>query len=219
MGTGFSKAEDGTMKLSILIFLIMSFGVSDTGASDPADAELIFNRIRNHVDDVQTLSSEFFQEKHLSMLKSAAVSRGLFFFEKPDRMRWESITPERTGFAVIGEKGIKWRGNSDKKERFRLETDPVIKHFTDQIFAWVRADFSWLKEHYRISILSPKPAVILLYPITDQEKKILNRIQIFFSSDERSVRSVEIHETDGDVTRIRFSTPRINFPLSPELFQ
>jgi outer membrane lipoprotein-sorting protein len=203
----------------MIFFFIPTITFSSAWGFDSKDVQTILKRIRDRANEVQTISSEFVQEKHLSMLKDIAVSKGVFYFERPDRLRWESITPDQIGFAVMGEKGIKWRGKTENKLHFQLDSDPVIKYFTHQVFAWIQGDYLWLKEHYRINVLSPKPAIMVLDPITDQEKKILNRIKISFSFDDRFIRSVEIHETDGDLTRIRFVNPKINIPLNPDLFQ
>lgn len=209
------------MKKSITLFLLLVC-FAPIHAGDPpetADAERIMERIGRMAGDVQTISSDFSQEKHLSMLKNVTVTKGAFYFAKPDRLRWEFTHPDRAGFAVDGDKGIKWKGKEENRRPFQLGSDPAILHFVNQVFAWVRADRKWLKEHYRISVRSEEPAAFSLFPVTEQEKNVLSRVEILFSSDDRYVQQVEIHERDGDFTRIHFLNTIINLPFKPELFQ
>jgi hypothetical protein len=57
-----------------------------------------------------------------------------------------------------------------------------------------------------------------LYPKSSKEKKYLHYIRIVFAADASHVQMVEIHEPDGDFTRIRFSKMTINGPLPDSLF-
>ena len=209
------------MKKSITLFLLLVCFAPIQAADSPetADAERIMERIGRAAGDVQTISSNFSQEKHLAMLKNVTITRGVFYFAKPDRLRWELTHPDRSGFAVDGEKGIKWKGKEENRRTFQLGSDPAIHHFVNQVFAWVRADRKWLKENYRISVRSEDPAALSLFPATEEEKNVLSRVEILFSSDDRYVQQVEIHEKDGDFTRIRFLNTIINSPFKPELFQ
>ncbi len=45
---------------------------------------------------VQTLSADFVQEKNLKILVQPLVSKGVFYFKKPDSLRWEYKSPVRS---------------------------------------------------------------------------------------------------------------------------
>ena len=58
----------------------------------------------------------------------------------------------------------------------------------------------------------------MLLPISPQEKKYLDHLLITFAADASYVAAVEVHEPDGDFTRIQFLNTRINNPLHDSLF-
>ena len=93
-----------------------------------------------------------------------------------------------------------------------------MKLVSDQLFAWARADFSWLEQEYRISVLSEAPVALRLEPRSAAVAGFLHYLLINFSADGRYVRSVELHELDGDYTRINFVNTAVNKPLPADLF-
>jgi len=212
------------MKRVIIIFLVI---LSPLGAiagdlqkdpQQPGDKGRVFSEIASAASRITTISSEFIQEKHLSMLENVAFSKGRFYYKRDDRLRWELIEPVPSGFVVNGEKAKQWRGRSGPGQSFAVRQVPFIKLFTDQVFAWARADFKWMQQGYRITLLSESPVDLKLVPVLSQEKEYLDHIRIVFAAGAGHVSAVEVHETDGDFTIIRFLNTVLNLPLHDDLF-
>lgn len=198
--------------------LLLATG-SATGEVVPsANSAAIFSSLERTAGTVRTLSSDFVQEKHLSMFKTVLTSKGRFYFSKPDLLRWELISPVASGFVLKGEKGRRWHERTGRTESFEISQEPIMKLVSDQLFAWGRADFQWLNKEYRISILSESPVALRLEPRSAATAGFLHHLLINFSPDGRYVRSVELHEKDGDFTRIKFVNAAVNKPLQANLF-
>ena len=178
----------------------------------------IFTLIAAGAATVQTLSSDFSQERHLSMLKEPLISTGKFAYEKPDRLYWEILKPSPLGFVVQGDKAKRWSGDSKVTETLEIDHEPMIKAIIGQVSAWARADFTWLEKRYRITVMEETPYSLKLIPLSFQEKKFLDNLTIAFSEDWTYVRSVELHEKGGDVTRLRFINTLLNPSLPKDLF-
>ena len=178
----------------------------------------IFSEIAKAATKVTTLKSDFVQERHLSMLEDVLISKGRFYYKKRDRLRWELTKPVSSGFAVSGKQAKRWDGKSGRTQAFEVYQVPFIKLFTDQVFAWATADFKQLQKDYNIEILADAPVDLKLVPIRSQEKKYLAHFRIAFTADASHVNAVEVHETGGDFTRIRFFNTIINTPLPDTLF-
>jgi outer membrane lipoprotein-sorting protein len=178
----------------------------------------IFSLIAAGASAVQTLSSDFSQERHLSMLKEPLVSTGRFAYEKPDRLYWETLKPEPMGFVVQGDKAKRWSGDPGKAETLEVNQEFMIRAIVEQVFAWARADFAWLEKRYRISVREESPFLLKLIPLSFQEKKFLAYITITFSEDWTYVRLVELREKGGDFMRLRFMNTLLNPALPKDLF-
>jgi outer membrane lipoprotein-sorting protein len=178
----------------------------------------IFSEIAGSASQVETLIGDFIQEKHLSMLSNILTSTGRFFYKRDNKLRWELHDPISSGFAVNGKQAIRWKDNAEHSQTFQVQQVPFIKVFTDQVFAWAKADFESLKKRYRIQVVGENPADLKLFPKSSREKKYLDHLRIVFAVDASHVNRVEVHEPDGDFTLIRFLKVRINKSLPDSLF-
>jgi hypothetical protein len=76
----------------------------------------------------------------------------------------------------------------------------------------------WLKKRYHIRVVEEHPVTLKLLPRSASEKEYLDHLRIVFAADLRHVNIVEIHEADGDFTRIRFMNIVLNGPKRKDLF-
>jgi outer membrane lipoprotein-sorting protein len=211
--------------ISASIFLVLFFAFSGHGAEMKIGLESrdmksrVFARITETASALETISSDFTQERYTSMLKEPLISMGRFIYEKPDRLYWEINKPSPTGFTVSGGKARRWEGSPSEAETFRVDKEPVIKAIVEQVFAWSRADFPWLEKRYIITVMEDTKTLLKLIPRSTQEKKYLTHLYIAFSGNWDHVSSVEVHEKGGDYTRIIFLGTLINKPLPKSIFE
>lgn len=199
------------------VCLVMAWGVRTVAAED-AKLDRIYAEITRQAHTVNTIASDFEQERRMGLLDSVDSSRGRFYFKRDDRMRWEFTEPKASGFSVNGDRGKRWETGTTREERFSLRQAPFIKVFTDQVFAWARADFEGLQRAYRVEVVGEHPADLKLVPLFAQMKEHVNYLRIVFSEDSRHVALIEITESDGDFTRIRFFNTQTNPALPDDLF-
>jgi outer membrane lipoprotein-sorting protein len=194
------------------------------GAEEPGSATAqgsegdVFLHINRSVKKVHTMSSAFEQERHAAMLKDAMISRGLFFFAKPDKIRWETIDPVPAGFSVRGQEAKRWQGTSGTPEKIALSEAPFLQVLIQQIIAWTSADFTSLKERYDLKVIRESPVTIGLTPLLAGERDYVNQVTLVFSPDLAYVTSVKIQENKGDEIIIRFFNAVINEPIADERF-
>jgi outer membrane lipoprotein-sorting protein len=184
----------------------------------PAARAPALARLEQVAATVNTLSGDFVQEKHLAVFREVMTSKGRFYLQKPDRLRWELLTPVRSGFVIRGSKGRRWNDLTGRTEAFSADKDPILKIVADQLFSWASADFGRLEKQYRISVLEDRPVLLRLEPRGEAMGSYLEYLVIQFAADDRHVKSVEVHEKGGDFTGIRFVNTQVNGPLAADLF-
>jgi outer membrane lipoprotein-sorting protein len=178
-----------------------------------------FARIEKTVSTVHAIASEFRQERRLAMLKEPVVSSGRFYYEKPDKLRWEFVNPDPSGFFVNGKLAKQWKGKNNPPEAFDLQQNQVIRLIVDQLLAWTKADFAWIEQRYLISVVRENPIVLKLVPRSSKEKKYIDHILISFEADTHYTNAVDIIEKGGDSTRLTFFNMLINNSPKKELFE
>lgn len=178
-----------------------------------------FACIEKAVSTVHAVMSEFRQERRLAMLKEPVVSTGRFYYEKPDKLRWEFINPDPSGFIVNGKTAKQWKGKGSSPETVDLLQNPVIRLIVDQIMAWTKADFAWIEKRYTVSVAKENPIALKLVPRSSQERKYIDHLSVFFETDTCYANAVGIFEKGGDSTHITFSKMIVNISPQKELFE
>ncbi|MDF1580910.1 MAG: outer membrane lipoprotein carrier protein LolA [Desulfuromonadales bacterium] len=202
------------MRLFLAITLLVLLTCSPLVA---AEIEPLFQRLEAAATNVRTVTSAFTQEKRLAIFDEVLTSSGRFAFAKPDQLRWELLEPVKAGFVLSGDRGRRWHGRAGTSESFDIRTDPMMRIVAEQLLAWARADFGWLRERYQLEVLGENPATLKLMPRTGGG--FLDHLRIIFAADDTHVQQVEMHEQDGDATILRFSDATINQPLPDATFR
>lgn len=169
----------------------------------------VLERITEAFSGIVSIESGFIQESLTAMLEEPLRSTGIFRYEAPDLVHWEILSPERFGFSSEGDRLMTWRGSGHEKEGAPPGAEAGIRHFMEQLFAWVRADFDWLGERFHISVMSRSPVELGLEPISTAAAERLERIRVTFARDLNHLEAIEISEKGGDRMVITFLNVRV----------
>ena len=55
-----------------------------------------WDQIRQQSEKISTISARFIQKKEMKILAKPLISEGRFYFNSPDSVRWEYMTPVRS---------------------------------------------------------------------------------------------------------------------------
>lgn len=158
---------------------------------------------------VNTIESRFTQEKHMALLDEPVTSEGIFYFEKPGRIRWQYTKPFQNGFLIDGP--TTYRLEKDKKEE---QKNPLAHNLAVQLLAWLTFDLDALSKQYSVQFMQQG---VVLTPLKDG---FIERITVTFSTQNpQALAGVEIAEVGGDKTILRFINPKTNQKLPKEAFQ
>jgi outer membrane lipoprotein-sorting protein len=210
----------------LMLCCILAAAPAASAEGEPADQRPsaagkagAFARISKTVSGVKTIAGAFRQERRLAMLARPAVSTGRFYCMKPDKIRWELINPEPSGFLVNGDLAKQWKGKEGPSDAFETKQNPLIKLIVDQIFAWTTGDLKWLEQRYSINVVQDDPIILKLVPRSSKEKKYIDHLRISFEAGTNYVHVVNILEKGGDSTWIEFFDLVINGQLQQGLFE
>ncbi|WP_207261045.1 outer membrane lipoprotein carrier protein LolA [Desulfovibrio sp. Huiquan2017] len=195
-----------------LLLPVMAYG------ADAVPNQSLLNGMQARAASVVSIRSNFTEEKHLKMFDSVLVSKGVFAFRRPDSLRWEYTSPFRSGFLLSGGNGVEWDDTSDAVREVSVHSSPLVAMIAQQIMAWTTFDISWLEERYLIRQVSAHPLVLELHPRSELAKEFLANLVITFAEDGVVLHSLELHETDGDFTRISFDQSQLNTSLPDTTF-
>lgn len=204
--------------ISLLIFCGQMFAqsASDTEVIGEKKTALVSGIEKSH-KQLKTLSAQFTQEKTSSLLSEKVVQKGKLSYRSPKQLRWEYTYPK--AMAVIFSNGrvlLKTsKGTINNPNKMLNEMGGLIISTINGSFLTDNANF---KARYYKNSKTDKTLVVLT-PISKKIKAYYAKMTITLDGKTNLAEKVEMHEVNGDVTKITFSNKKVNTTLSDALFK
>jgi outer membrane lipoprotein-sorting protein len=166
---------------------------------------------------INTLRSDFVQEKKLSLLSERIRSNGSFMFKRPDKVRMEYVKPFPYLMII----------NKDKVYVKDNGRENVINAGSSKIFQQVNAVMMQSMNGTLLSNPDFKSQVfegtnawlVELAPLNANLKKMFDRILIQLSKKDMTALRIELREPGGDETIITYSNRETNVEIADDLFR
>jgi len=173
-------------------------------------------KLNKHSATLNTIYSDFTQEKHLAYLNDVIISNGKFWFKKDNLLRWEYTTPYKY-IIVINDNKFTIKDGDDIKE-YDINSNKAFKEVNNMIISSVKGDL--LKENkFTVTALkSSKSYLIKLVPKNEEMSKVLTRIELYFNISDLNIYKVKMIENEEDYTIILFENKKINEAISKNIF-
>ena len=210
---------------TIIFFIIFTLTLTEIySAPEKKITELskedrrFLNEMSTELKKIQSLETWFVQKRFIKLFLDSLTSEGVFYYENPDRLRWEIQKPYKsiliyngTDAAMFGETNgkITKKKSSDMKDIMRI----VLK----QIATIIQGDFDTLKDSYSMSLEKNKSFhKIVLSPIS--KNGFLKSLVLFVNHSDLHISKIIIMEHSGDRTEINYYKEKINPVIKKGLF-
>ena len=151
----------------------------------------------------------------MALFREPVIFNGKLYVQRPDRLRWEFISPIPSVLLLNGAQGAR----CDERmvaERFNLKTDPVMRVVAQQLWLWLGGDYSSLAEQYLVE--EQGATTLVVSPSDPDSAKYISSVTMIFNETSLQPEKVVINEPGGNVTSIIFKNPEINIDLAAGLF-
>lgn len=172
--------------------------------------------LRSAFGNLDSISADFIQEKHLPILARPVVSTGTLHYRHPDSLRWEYVTPAKSVFLV----------HDGKMERFVQSGDSYAKENGSSLdfMVFVQQEIcNWLTGSFGDSSLFDakltKGAKVVLTPKDIGFSQMVRQIEVSLSDRPGVIDSVVIYEGDNSFTKLAFNHTRLNQPIANTVFE
>jgi outer membrane lipoprotein-sorting protein len=193
---------------------------------DPSDASLSsVDRLRALVERMKieqrgftTLVADFEQETAAEMLVEAEKSKGTFYYEAPDKVRWQYDAPTPKVIVINGSELVTWYQDLRRAEKVQ------VGRYSDAVFKYLGASGSLetLMDYFSLRVDFPKGSEPYKIDLVPRYKRVEKRLRdMSVSIDGELFVPVELAYTEpnGDSTRYEFSDFKVNQPIPATHFQ
>lgn len=204
--------------LAFFCFLLIgsAFGQAPKGFSELEDKESFKKKVKETSEQTQSISSNFIQEKHLTMMEEVLVSNGKFLFKKENKVKWEYLDP--IVYAIIINQNYFTINNDGKISEFDTKSNKLFREINNMIVMAIQGDFVDNPDFSAQFYQDEKRYLAILVPQNELLGDILTQIEIYFQKENTAVDEVIFVEPGDDFTKIVFKNRKANFEISDEQF-
>ena len=207
------------MKRILFVMLVAIAAIQSWGQTKltPQQQIQILDKIEKSSSAMTSMQCDFTQTKRMKLLKKEMASKGVMYFKKDNKLRWQYTSPYDYIFILNGSKvcikSAKSTKNIDvqKNKMFRQITDIILNSITG---GGLKKTSDFQVELYK----SDKHYFAKLYPKKKELKQIYQVIEIYFNATLTMVSSVKLEEKTGDVTWVRLYNANTSVTLNESLF-
>ncbi|MDD4589309.1 MAG: outer membrane lipoprotein carrier protein LolA [Parabacteroides sp.] len=182
-----------------------------------AEEKQINEKVSANAISMKTMTCNFEQIKELSFLNDKSISKGLLFYKKPNKIRWEYKHPYSFIFIMNGEKVILQSENN--KNEINLNSSKQFQQISKIILGGVSGNGLTNSSDFHIFFYtSNEDYKLQLQPLKKEIKSLFSQINLFVNKGDGSINKVEMIEKTGDKTIIRFLSMKRNMLLNDEVF-
>jgi len=163
-----------------------------------------------------SIESDFIQVKTLSMLSEKITSKGHFWFQKQNNLRWEYSEPYKYSIVINKDKIL--IKDENKVKKYDMNSNKVFKEINDIMISCVNGNVLSSNKFKIVYFENDKFFKLELSPNEKAMKESLKQINMYFDKNVSSVVRLDMMETGDDITTIDFSNKKINAAIAPEKF-
>ena len=165
---------------------------------------------------INTIKSDFIQEKNLSVLTDKITSKGKFWFKKDNLVRMEYTQPF-TYLMIINGTNI-YVKDSQKENKVSAKSNKLFQQINKIMVDCVRGE-ALNSSAFTVKILEGNNTYLAeLTPVNKSMPALFRNINIIVEKKEFGVSKIEMHEPSGDNTIISFINRELNTTLADALF-
>ena len=203
------------MILSMIVFAQQAF--TQIPSSLMKDVPSFKNRLNLMSASLNTIESDFIQEKKLDMLSNTLISKGSFCFKKENQIRWEYRQPYRY-LIIINQDKIFIKEDKDQRQ-YDVKSNKIFQEMNRFISGCIQGDILKNEKDYQIKYYEDHHSYfVTLVPVSEKMRQMLSEVQIWFDRDDLTVSRIRMLEPGGDYTKIDFTNKKLNTEIPLEKF-
>jgi outer membrane lipoprotein-sorting protein len=176
------------------------------------------NNIKAKNAEIQTLICPFVQTKKMAVLKENAVTKGIMYFQKSNKFRWE-YTGDNPFIFVQNEEKYFTKVN-DKVTEIKDNSARLFQEISKLVISSINGDILENTKKFKTEFQENSNTVAVnLTPTQKSMQNFISKIKLYFNKTNYLVSKIEIYEGGDDMTIIQFDNVKVNEMLSFRIFE
>ena len=165
---------------------------------------------------IQSIKSDFVQEKNLAVLEEKIKSEGEFYFKRDNRVRIEYNKPFQYLMIMNGDQML--AKDNQKENKINVKSNKLFQQVNKIMVDCVQGTMLDNKDFTFRIFQGDKSYMLEMTPVGKALKEFFQTILIYVDKKDYSVSSINMKEPSGDNTEITFIQKQLNVPVQDALF-
>lgn len=202
---------------ALLYLLLFSFAIFAQEMQPITNVSDFEKNLKDAAEKIQSVESNFRQEKFMKVFSEKMISTGMFYYRKPNKISLQYDKPMQYTVTINGDKLQTVTGG--KKTTVNLGSNKMMAQMRGLIEASMIGNISALDREYDLQYFqSDSEYFVRISPTSKAVKAYIKEIGITFDRQTMEVRRLRMAENNDDYTDYIFINSQYNTLQSDEKF-
>ena len=203
--------------LFILLAMMSSWPLLGQTKLTAEQQKQIIEKIDQTASAMTGMQCDFGQTKRMKLLSKEMQSKGVMYFKRPNKLRWQYTAPYDYTFILNGDKvQIK---SSKSTKNIDVQGNKMFRQITNIILNSVTGGSLKSSSDFTVEVYKKDNTYFAkLYPKKKELKQLYQVIEIYFDSALTMVNSVRMVDKTGDETRVNLINTKLNIAVDEKMF-
>ena len=204
-------------RLLILLTVMSSLPLLGQTKLTAEQQKQMIEKIDKTASAMTGMQCEFTQTKSMKLLSKEMQSKGIMYFKRPNKLRWQYTSPYDYTFILNGDKV---QINSSKSTKnIDVQGNKMFRQITNIILNSVTGGSLKSSSDFNVEVYKKDNSYFAkLFPKKKELKQLYQVIEIYFDPALTMVNSVRMVEKTGDETRVNLINTKLNVAVDEKMF-
>ena len=177
----------------------------------------IIEKIDQTASAMKGMQCDFVQTKRMKLLSKEMPSKGIMYFKRPNKLRWQYIAPYDYTF-ILNDDKVQIKSSKSTKN-IDVQGNKMFRQITNIILNSVTGGSLKSSSDFNVEVYKKDNTYFAkLFPKKKELKQLYQVIEIYFDSALTMVNSVRMVEKTGDETRVNLINTKLNIAVDDKMF-
>ena len=203
--------------LFILLAMMSSWPLLGQTKLTAEQQKQIIEKIDQTASAMKGMQCDFVQTKRMKLLSKEMQSKGIMYFKRPNKLRWQYIAPYDYTF-ILNDDKVQIKSSKSTKN-FDVQGNKMFRQITNIILNSVTGGSLKSSSDFNVEVYKKDNTYFAkLFPKKKELKQLYQVIEIYFDSALTMVNSVRMVEKTGDETRVNLINTKLNIAVDDKMF-
>ena len=167
---------------------------------------------------LRSLQCDFVQSKRMKILSKEMQSKGILYFKKPDKIRWQYTSPYDYTFIMNGDK-VQIKSAKTTKS-IDIQGNKIFRQISTIILNTITSGGIKNSSDFNVELYKSGDIYFAkMQPKKKEVKQVYSSIEVSFNSALTMVDTIKMIEKSGEYTVVKLVTPKINAAINESVFK